>query len=271
MLSSIITARNDDEEIEEFDRLISGDVIPDTGIEDLLPSVDALRHNRADVEILQRSGGRMNGSATDSSLWNRSALRSQSPRISSGRGSTESHRDTGLVHGGSQGSGVQNQFRLMFPEEISDGAYLRNPSTGATRWRTCRTLSPRQLATARNERWDQEQGFTPDEADVAYDQDGIMIVRMLKPRAATATLREPVGAPPRHHRQGLSRYHYSTSSSITASVPRRTTGSRLVHRPRYSSVSRMSAIARSTMPATPSVGLSPTPSSETLRNTTPVC
>ena len=49
------------------------------------------------------------------------------------------------------------------------------------------SLTPGNLATARNERWDpEERGFTPDEADVAYDHDGIMIVGMLKPRAATA-------------------------------------------------------------------------------------
>ena len=86
-------------------------------------------------------------------------------------------------------SKVQNQFRLMFPEEISDGASVKNPLD----WSCYQmedvqdALTPGKVATARNERWDpQERGFTSDEADVAYDQDGIMIVRILKSRAATA-------------------------------------------------------------------------------------
>ena len=84
---------------------------------------------------------------------------------------------------------VQNQFRLMFPQEISDGASVKNPLD----WSCYQiedvqdALTPGKIATARNERWvPQERGFNPDEADVAYDQDGIMIVRTLKPRASTA-------------------------------------------------------------------------------------
>ena len=84
---------------------------------------------------------------------------------------------------------VQNQFRLMFPQEISDGASVKNPLD----WSCYQmedvqdALTPGKIATARNERWvPQERGFTPDEADVAYDQDGIMIVRTLKSSAASA-------------------------------------------------------------------------------------
>ena len=91
--------------------------------------------------------------------------------------------------GARKDSRVQNQFRLMFPEEISDGASVKNPLD----WSCYQmedvqdALTPGKVATARNERWyPHERGFTSDEADVAYDEDGIMIVRTLKPRAATA-------------------------------------------------------------------------------------
>ena len=187
-------ARNDDEEIEEFDRLISGDVkVPDTEIyEDLLPSVDALlgitermlkstNVSEGQYEWLcnqfvpLESFGDYDSEITSDLIWPEDLPRA----IETLDWFMEARKD----------SRVQNQFRLMFPEEISDGASIRNPLD----WSCYQmedvqdSLTPGNLATARNERWDpEERGFTPDEADVAYDQDGIMIVRMLKPRAATA-------------------------------------------------------------------------------------
>lgn len=187
-------ARNDDEEIEEFDRLISGDVkIPDTEIyEDLLPSVDALLGitermlKSANVSEGQyewlcnqfvplESFGDYDSEITSDLIWPEDLPRA----IETLDWFMEARKD----------SRVQNQFRLMFPGEISDGASIRNPLD----WSCYQmedvqdALTPGNLATARNERWDpEERGFTSDEADVAYDQDGIMIVRTLKPRAATA-------------------------------------------------------------------------------------
>lgn len=187
-------ARNDDEEIEEFDRLISGDVkVPDTEIyEDLLPSVDALlgitermlkstNVSEGQYEWLcnqfvpLESFGDYDSEITSDLIWPEDLPRA----IETLDWFMEARKD----------SRVQNQFRLMFPEEISDGASIRNPLD----WSCYQmedvqdSLTPGNLATARNERWDPgERGFTSDEADVAYDQDGIMIVRMLKPRAATA-------------------------------------------------------------------------------------
>ena len=194
-------ARNDDEEVEEFDNLVSGDVsVTDTEIyEDLLPSVDALLAITTSITLPMKER-RARGldsiqegqiewlcnqfvplesfgdyEITSDLIWPEDLPRA----IETLEWFMEARKD----------SNVQNQFRLMFPEEISDGASIRNPLD----WSCYQmedvqdALTPGNVASARNERWDpQERGFTPDEADVAYDQDGIMIVRTLKPSAATA-------------------------------------------------------------------------------------
>lgn len=196
-------ARNDPEEIEEFDNLVSGEVsIRDAEIyEELLPSVEALlsittsitlptNERRArgldsiqegQIEWLCKqfvpleSFGDYDSEDTSELIWPEDLPRA----IETLDWFMQARKD----------SKVQNQFRLMFPEEISDGASVKNPLD----WSCYQiedvqdALTPGKVATARNERWDpQERGFTPDEADVAYDQDGIMIVRTLKSRAATA-------------------------------------------------------------------------------------
>ena len=199
----MVLAGNDPEEIEEFDNLVSGDVsISDAEIyDDLLSSVDALltittsitlpmKDRRArgldsiqegQIEWLCKqfvpleSFGDYDSEDTSDLIWPEDLPRA----IETLDWFMQARKD----------SKVQNQFRLMFPEEISDGASIKNPLD----WSCYQmedvqdALTPGNLATARNERWDpEERGFTPDEADVAYDQDGIMIVRTLKPRAATA-------------------------------------------------------------------------------------
>ena len=69
-------------------------------------------------------------------------------------------------------------------------------------------LTPGKVATARNERWyPHERGFTSDEADVAYDEDGIMIVRDTQtPCSHSLRFGNPLVHLARHHRQGLSLY-----------------------------------------------------------------
>ena len=202
----VALARNNDnevDEIEEFDNLVSGDVsISDADIyEDLLSSVEALlaittsitlpmKDRRArGLESIQEgqiewlcnqfvpleSFGDYDSEITSDLIWPEDLSRA----IETLEWFMKARKD----------SKVQNQFRLMFPEEISKGASVKNPLN----WSCYQiedvqdALTPGKIATARNERWDpQERGFTPDEADVAYDQDGIMIIRILQPRAATA-------------------------------------------------------------------------------------
>jgi len=199
----MVLAGNDPGEIEEFDNLVSGDVsISDADIEDdLLSSVDALlaittsitlpmndRRARGldsiqegQIEWLCKqfvpleSFGDYDSEDTSDLIWPEDLPRA----IETLDWFMQARKD----------SKVQNQFRLMFPEEISDGASVKNPLD----WSCYQmedvqdALTPGKIATARNERWyPQERGFPPDEADVAYDQDGIMIVRTLKPSAASA-------------------------------------------------------------------------------------
>ena len=191
--------------LEDFDNIVSGKISPqeagDYIFEELLPSLEALMSITTSVTLpidvrrargLQsikegqvewlcnqfvplESFGDYDSEITSDLIWPEDLPRA----IETLDWFMEARKD----------SRVQNQFRLMFPEEISDGASIRNPLD----WSCYQmedvqdSLTPGNLATARNERWDpEERGFTPDEADVAYDQDGIMIVRMLKPRAATA-------------------------------------------------------------------------------------
>jgi len=199
----MVLSRNDPAEIEEFDNLVSGDVSINNAeiYDDLLSSVEALlaittsitlsmKDRRArGLELIQEgqiewlcnqfvpleSFGDYDSEITSDLIWPEDLSRA----IETLEWFMKARKD----------SKVQNQFRLMFPEEISKGASVKNPLN----WSCYQiedvqdALTPGKIATARNERWDpQERGFTPDEADVAYDQDGIMIVRTLKPRAATA-------------------------------------------------------------------------------------
>ncbi len=196
-------AKNDPEEIEEFDNLVSGEVsIRDAEIyEDLLPSVEALLSITTSITLpMNERRARGLDSIQEGQIeW----LCKQFVPLES-FGDYDSEDISELIWPedlpraiktldwfmqARKDSKVQNQFRLMFPEEISDGASVKNPLD----WSCYQiedvqdALTPGKVATARNERWDpQERGFTPDEADVAYDQDGIMIVRTLKSRAATA-------------------------------------------------------------------------------------
>ena len=189
--------------LEDFDNIVSGKISPqeagDYIFEDLLPSVEALMSITTSVTLpidVRRARGLQSikegqvewlcnqfvplESFGDSEITSDLIWPEDLPRaIETLDWFMEARKD----------SRVQNQFRLMFPEEISDGASVKNPLD----WSCYQmedvqdSLTPGNLATARNERWDpEERGFTSDEADVAYDQDGIMIVRMLKPRAATA-------------------------------------------------------------------------------------
>ena len=196
-------AKNDPEELEEFDNLVSGDVsISDAEIyEDLLPSVDALLAITTSITLpMKDRRARGLDSIQEGQIeW----LCNQFVPLGS-FGDYDSEDISDLIWPedlpraietldwfmqARKDSKVQNQFRLMFPGEISDGASVKNPLD----WSCYQiedvqdALTPGKIATARNERWvPQERGFTPDEADVAYDQDGIMIVRTLKPRAASA-------------------------------------------------------------------------------------